>query len=242
MHEVAILFSYYERRREVVENNYRCLLRDNPGVPVVPLVLDAPAWLSGTVDVNGLESVWVRKDEIGDAHEKLDDGRWRSWLWSHGDQLFWRYLRSPARVEAERYILFEWDVHSRRVPVREFYAPVWEAELAGGRVLTWPKDWDWCWWDRAAVNFYGGGCVRGVVPFCGLLLSRRAALAAALTSPPPVLRAAFLELYAPTLLHAFHGIEIAEFAPAMRRGFGTYGDPISDDRKPGIFHPVTEVR
>lgn len=231
MHDLAILFAYHATDPSLVRKHYFCFKRDNPGVPVVPLSHWSLDWVPGTVDTSRLESIWVTQEE---SLPGKPDGR-ADWLWMHCDQIFWRYLRSPGRVEAARYALFCWDVFSHNMPARVFFEDVWDAPISGVTVVT-PVTTPVWWWHAPAWEQIDHGLLKGIVPVDGTLLSRETALFLANTRMPDNLYPAFCEMGYPTLC-AVNGILPVENTRRQTM-IGAWGGRQWWRDEPGLYHPI----
>jgi len=219
MHEYAVLFPYYgDAPKDVLSQNFRCVQRLNPGVPVIPLIHDGIPVLDGSVDLRGESSAWN------------DTNKWRGC-----DAMIYRWF--PRRtVDARRYIIYEWDTYAT-AGIPEFYAPVWDADLAALHCFTQREEPSW-WWFRE-VDRLGdlAPWASGVTPFSGTLLSASAleAICAA-----PVLHDTFCELRLGTMA-SFAGVKLTSMPFA--RGFIDCAPerifPFSGQR--GIYHPVKHL-
>lgn len=244
MIDCCILFSYYHRnntaQQAVVRDHYARLCHDNPDMPVVPLVCGYSPLIPGTIDVRHAPQHWVDAWAPGQTQ--------RSALWHHGDQIFWRYLLMPEAVEAERYVLFEWDTFSHGMGVREFYREVWDGpDVAGARVVSYtPRPdcyhaprWEWFakLWERLPAEE-----LIGIVPFCGTFLRRRAAEAIIHTDPEsvyPGFREAFAELR-PFVIAYRVGMTFAQLTTRKTLLWTRKNQaPLLDE--PGIYHPCKEL-
>jgi hypothetical protein len=237
MHDVCVLYAYYNPPggRPTVERNYASFVENNPGVPVVPLVLDTPAWVPGTVDVSELDTVWLTHEERRNRFPKeVTDEYWR---WAHGDQPNWRYLRSPGHVRARRYVFADWDCYSHDMSLREFYGDNWNAPVVGANVYTPRENPAWSWWHTLhPMDGVDVSRVCSVVPGSMSMYSGDVAEYIANTPPPPPLRWAFAEIYGPTLAHQLTGELPREFPHDVKVRFHTHGRV--KDNPPGVYHNV----
>ncbi len=239
MHDLAILYAYCNidgagLNRETVIDFYNRLVRDNPGVPVVPLTCGQPLWVPGTVDVAQFETVWCTADETGHPRNV-----WKAHLWYHGDQVYWRYLRQPDRVEAHRYALFDWDTMSNGMSVQEFFGPLWNEDFATLGFIRYLNQPGWVWWREPAVRILGEQNAYGIVPVTGTLLSHRCVRVLAETIPIPEFRFLQCEFYIPALLNKYLGV-VPVANTARRDMFGVYCDPPRRLSR-GIHHPVKNM-
>jgi len=218
MHDHAILFTYYGGApREVVAQNLDRLRRFNADFPIIPLVHDGALTIEGSVDLSRVPCPWDTAD------------KWRSC-----DTMIYRWF--PDRiVRAKRYILCEWDTYST-TSIREFYAPVWDADVAAVDAFAQGERPDW-WFFReipllgALAPFAGA-----VVPLSGTLFSE-AALQAICSGP--ILPAPFCELRVGTLaLHA--GLKLTSM-PFAKPFISWTAQEIRLSEAPGIYHPVKEL-
>jgi hypothetical protein len=90
--------------------------------------------------------------------------------------------------------------------VREFYDQVWDADMAGSRIIE--PDQSWVWWSHIhrlePFELRNNG--RGLIPFCGTMVSHR--VAEALVDTPHFFEA-ISELRLPTLA-TIHGFELSQ--------------------------------
>lgn len=241
MYDVVILFGYYERSKEVVLSHHRAFVRDNPGVPIVPLVCGAPRWLLGTVNVEPLASVWLTQNEVPITEVRRCNrlNHKDVWLWQHNDQIYWRYLRSPKRLQACRYVIFEWDAFSHGMSVKDFFRSVWDAPCASVEVGTHQQFPNWSWWYPELIKQVGSEHAYYCRPPSGSLFSAEVADLLSQTTPPDYLRKAFCEVYYPNLC-ALHGI-IPSAMPERITMHHVYGGPCSLKDEPGIYHPIPHL-
>ena len=218
MLECCILFMHY-RDDEATRDHLDRLRRLNP-YPVVALCNASPARVEGALDVDRLTSEWSAEDKWGGADAAL-----YAWM-RHGG------------LHAERYVFLEWDALAT-MPVREFYAEVWDADAAAASAKRAEDEPGWYWFGQVgllpeAMRPHAGG----LAPLNGTLLSHRALAAVAAGPVPPGI---FCELRLGTLVrHA--GFELADFPPEKARMNSCTPDAIDfDPARPGIYHPVKEA-
>lgn len=215
MDDYAILFMYYGAAlRDVLTANLSRLRRLNPGASIIPLIHDGDPFVAGSVDVRRYPCPWDTTD-----------------AWASCDTMLYRWFPDRA-VRARRYVVCEWDTYAT-VSIPEFYAGVWDADVAAVEVVTREDAPDWLWfryipWLGALADY-----ASGLTPFSGTLFSA-AALEAICRGP--IIRDAFCELRVATLAnHAGLTLTPMPFA----RGYISH-DPtrIKVSAAPGIYHPV----
>jgi len=147
----------------IVEQNYLSHVRWNPDSIIVPISICRRAWLPGTIFVDELlpSSIHGRKIDFIPLF----------------DHLFFAYLRSDYRVEANKYILLDWDTYSDGVSLRQFLDPVWDSDLGGASLhhctqerFFWCGDWASCipdiyYFRSFAVSVFSGDCARTLAEF-----------------------------------------------------------------------------
>lgn len=217
MTDVVILFPYHGHApRDVVLQNYSLAVFMNPGVPVVPLLREGEAFLPGTVDVRDFPSPYADEDP-----------------WKSADDITLRWIRGGPTVEADRYIVYEWDVYST-TSVRRFYAPVWDADLACFAPQYIARNPDWFWFcDLPLLPPELASFACGLAPWACVLLSARAA---SLMAHGPLIPGVISELRAGTLArHAGLKISPMEYAKGM---ISFREDRIRVTGAAGVYHPV----
>ncbi len=219
MHEYAILFPYHGHApQEAVAQNLERLRRFNAGVPIIPLIHDGAPTVEGSIDVSRMPpGPWDTTD------------KWRSC-----DTMIYRWF--PQRsIHAERYVLCEWDTYST-TSIRDFYAPVWGADVAAVEAFTHAEKPDW--WFFREIPLLGDLAPHAgaVVPLSGTLFSA-AALEAICDGP--ILASPFCELRVGTLArHA--GLRLTSM-PFARGFISWHPSEIHVSEAPGVYHPVKEV-
>ena len=218
MHEYAILFTYHGgARSDVLAQNLDRLRRFNPDVPIIPLIHDGARTVEGSVDLSRAPCPWDTTD------------KWRSC-----DTMIYRWFPDRS-VRAERYVLCEWDTYST-TSIRDFYAPVWDAEVAAVDAFTRDENPDWLFFREIPLLGALAPFASAVVPFSGTLFSA-AALEAICAGP--ILRAPFCELRIATLArHAGLKLTPMPFAKSFI-SWNPYEIRVSE--APGVYHPVKEI-
>jgi hypothetical protein len=218
MHDHAILFAYYGgAQREALEQNLDRLRRFNAGVPIIPLIHDGTPTVEGSVDLSRAPCPWDTTD------------KWRSC-----DTMIYRWF--PRRsVHAKRYVLCEWDTYST-TSVREFYAPVWDADVAAVDAFTHAERPDWWFFREIPLLGKLAPFAGAVVPFSGTMFSA-AALEAICRGP--ILPTPFCELRVGTLArHA--GLRLTPM-PFAKPFISWTPHEIRLSEAPGIYHPVKQL-
>jgi hypothetical protein len=203
---LTILFTYYDPACPVTRVHWALLRHHNPGVPVVPLVANgAPAYLPGTVDVG----------VIADPMYNVDRFPVRWWA-------------SPHRIESERVAVVESDCLVA-MPLIDWYAPAWGADVAAAVVATPDSAPGWEWWP--GVAHVPREHQAGVMPSGVVLYSPRALDALAATD----LRC-MAEVRIGTAAR-LAGLRLAE-VPGMRQTVHCRPELIQLSSSPGVYHPV----
>lgn len=241
LHDVCILYAYHTsdpQKRPVIESHYSRLTKDNPGVPVVPVVCGYDHWIDGTIDVKDIPSFGV--DPF--AYPEKPDHKNKT-LWMHCDIFLNRYIKHPQCVQAERYIQFDWDTRSNGMSVHEFYAEVWDRDVVGMFIPTPSTVPWWIWWNQW-LNKIPPELHRGMIPFSGVLVSRKAAIALTEFDPEKI-GSGFSQTnvefrYAASAIHL--GFELVGLK-SRETMISTYGGKMEHDlKKRGIYHPITSIK
>ena len=215
MLECCILYSHH-KNDETTQRHLEILRAQNP-YPVIAVCNAATTHVDGALDVDCLS-----KD--GSLEPK----------WHSPDTILYRwFLRGGIR--ARRYVFLEWDTLAT-MPVREFYAEVWEEHAAASTVKTIENDPDWYWfWQMGRLPSALRPKAAGVVPFNGLFLSHQA-LSAITSRPIPA--DIFCEFRVATLLR-YAGFEPRPF-PSAKQRMNSYERTLIDfhQDRPGIYHPI----
>jgi hypothetical protein len=201
---LAIVFTYH-RGCAVARLHHALVAHHNPGVPVVPLACDGSDFLPGTVDVGPLA------DPMRDV-----------------DRFPARWWASPHRIVAERIAVVESDCLVT-MPLVDWYAPAWRADVAGAVVATPDTHPDWEWWPEVADVPREHRA--GVMP-SGVILYSPAALDALASTQ---LRA-FAEVRIGTSAR-MAGLRLVE-VPGMVETVHCRPERITLNSAPGVYHPV----
>ncbi len=200
MNELTILFAH-TTTNEVTLRHLDILSSLNPGVPIVPITftsgeppdgrpMNAP--LPGSFDAAVLEPKFAGQNP-----------------WAGTDcaiYAWYLHARNPSTT-AQRYVFAEWDM-LYRVPMREFYAEVWDRDVACAECFFLDRHWHWNWFSelhRLPVELRRFAA--GIVPLAGVLISDR--VLSAITERPIPLHV-FCDLRLGTLVNAA-GFEIFRF-------------------------------
>ena len=217
MLECCIVFLHH-RDDPTTRAHLELLRRLNP-YPVVAVCNAATEHVPGALDVARLSTRWRDEDPRGGTDSVLY--RW----FLHGG------------IRARRYVFLEWDTLAT-MPIRDFFAEVWDADAAGSVVKRIEHHPDWIWFlqlEQLPESLRGHAA--GLVPLNGTLLSHRALAAVARGSIPDRI---FGELRLGTLLRS-HGFVLTEL-PEPKRRMNLYDRRLItfDARQPGLYHPIKE--
>jgi hypothetical protein len=216
-HDVCLLFLHH-KSDDLTRHNLASIRHHNPDVPVVPIHCR---------DGNPC-------DPLPDSIEVPCTFK-RGANWQSADAIIYEWFRGPHVVQAERYIVLEWDTHATQ-HVRECYKDVWDKDAAGVNVMLRGRDsYSWFdtqtqflprdWWPHVAA----------LSPLCGVMLSHRAL---ADLAAEPLVDGVYCEVRIGTMLH-WCGYPLTSLA---ERGRTLEWIPSSQSRVidpvPGIYHPV----
>jgi len=212
MTEACILFAHHANDH-VTRFHLKLLQRINP-FPVLPLRNQSDEGVESSIRPVYHEAPW------------------------HGtDGLLYAWFRDRT-FDAERYIFLEWDCRMT-MPVREYYAEVWNSQAAASEFLTPDHNPHWCWFRE--LNLLPAelrDSAAGVAPLNGLMLSHEALR---LIASKPIPADVFSELRLGTLLRA-NGIHVTPIPAAKAstnsfKPYLTYFDPT----RPGLYHPIKSL-
>jgi predicted O-methyltransferase YrrM len=156
--------------------------------------------------------------------------------WHNVDQLVYRWFGSDSRIDAERYLILESDTHCN-IPVRDFYATVWDMPASGALVQTLDEN--------TRLGIFAGvpdppsynGAILALTPVCGTMLSYDALSAISPLAQDSLYASLFSEVRLGTMLGA------AGFSPVPI--FPSVNKYISWARRvpiaPGIWHAVKKM-
>ncbi len=101
--EAVVTILYHKAKEHLALRAVQSFERDNANIKVVPLCHGSDGSILNTVNTTLLPVVRVDPDKL------QPNGReWNpSWLWFHCDEPWRRYLASPYKTDAKRYILTE---------------------------------------------------------------------------------------------------------------------------------------
>jgi hypothetical protein len=154
--------------------------------------------------------------------------------WRGADSLIYTWF-AQREFDAARYIFLEWDC-LMTLPVREYYADVWEVDAAARIFATPDTHRHWRWFeeiDRLPVDLRPSAA--GLIPLNGILLSHDAMLALTTQPLPPEI---FCELRLGTLLRA-KGIDAVPL-PSERGANNSFASELIhyDPAMPDLYHPI----
>jgi len=128
--------------RIVVEQNYLSHVTHNEDGLIIPVSICCKSWIPGTVFVDE----WMPQSIHG---RKVD-------FVPLFDHLFFAYLRSDYHVDAERYILLDWDTYSHAISLKDFLGPIWDSDLGGTSLHRCDQSYSfWCGnWSACISELY----------------------------------------------------------------------------------------
>jgi hypothetical protein len=167
----------------------------------------------------------------------LENGFERGFNYHNPDIVWIDWYLSEHRIDAERYILCEWDCYANQ-SFEEAYSSVWSADVVGSHVYRIERD-KWHWFDRQAefLPWHWRKHAAGIMPFNGIMLSRKAMEAIA---GEPIREGIFCELRLPTLCRRL-GYEIAELPIDVALRNIPYAGKEVAPAGVGVWHPVKRV-
>jgi hypothetical protein len=212
MVEACILFVHH-KNDEVTRAHLEHLRRLNP-YPIVPLKNQSDEGIVGAIRPPHGEDPWHGAD-----------APIYSWFARRG-------------FDAARYIVLEWDC-LMTIPVREYYAEVWDKKAGACTIVT-PATHP-CWYWFREIGLFSEELrpyAAGLVPLNGVFLSHEAMIAITSKTIP---KDVFSELRLGTLLRA-HAIELIEIP--VTKGATNSWNPYLTHYEPGglgLYHPVKFV-
>jgi hypothetical protein len=216
MRSLCVVFLYH-RCDELTAHHLRSVREHNPDAVVVPVTHDVPEHLPDGVDLARTPSRWPTDDP------------WRSC-----DTMLYRWFEHH-RVEAERYVVCEYDVLCTQ-PFREAYAAHWAADVACRELVQWWDRPNWQWFQPPEIARLPPEQQRfaaGVVPFtCAMF--KRDALAAIVECAAPT--DVFCELRLGTAVRKA-GLRVSQFSGRLRQTVRWHPNTMNRSR-PGIYHSV----
>ena len=218
--ECCILFFHY-RRCPVTERHYAIVRQANP-YPVLPIRIND-----------------------GSGQEGLDGSFFTEYIdkpWANADLALYEIAKKKV-VDAERYILIEWDCLAN-MPVREWLGDKWDADATTTTLKTPLLNPDWCWWYESGYGEYRQlrlpkhlkryQC--GMQPCNGVMISRRMMDKLANVDIPPSICS---ERRLGTLIHSLGGV--IQEAGSKNNNFNELWVRY-DPNKPDIYHPVKQLK
>lgn len=168
MYDLAIIFFYY-KDCPVTKFHADQIKKHNPNIPLIPISWDTlvnqnSRWFLDT-------KCNMRPDYANEMFRQIRKANINTNRFNtHGDLMDWFNMDKrlycwfdTTPVLADRYILMDWDVLVT-TNLRNFYNPVWDADVAASWFITAETTPKWPWWIKSAPQF-------GVGPVCGMLLS-----------------------------------------------------------------------
>jgi hypothetical protein len=162
----------------------------------------------------------------------------RTWHDSDLPMLCWFRTQRTPETTAERYIYVEYDMLFR-IPVTEFYADVWQADIAGAQLFRHGPHPTWHWFrevNRLPPQLRKHAA--GLMPLCGIMMSHRVLETITSNSIP---MGVFCELRLATLA-TYHGFDIVELPWHRKRNLSWKPEFLQMQYDSGAFHPVKELQ
>jgi hypothetical protein len=152
-----------------------------------------------------------------------------------GDLLIYAWYEN-RREQCERWVIVEWDAYCA-MPVEEFFAHVWEFDVAGPTVQWQNRDPDWYWFSKlhtlpAELQPFG----MGIMPLCFVLVRDEALAEICSQVPWGQLGEGNAELRFGTLAFAAGFVPVATPLAGWNISWNplTEGTPVHS----GMWHPV----
>jgi len=96
----------------------------------------------------------------------------KAWLSSDLNVFHW-YVNIGFKIESERFLLVEWDCWCN-CSLKEYYYRVWDCDVVGPSVY-YPERDHWNWFNSIRyLPIHAQKYATGIVPFNGILLSKKA--------------------------------------------------------------------
>ena len=217
-HDLCVLFLYH-KCDDLTKFHLKSLRHANPKGFVLPLTDSVPELLPGSIDV-------ARFPPFCDEAQK----------WRGIDATIYRWFANRD-FNARRYLLAEYDCLCT-VSLAEYYAEVWDADVAGVDFFTRQANPRWHWFleDINNIPEYDRVYAAGIVPFTCTMFSHEA-LSEVVAN---VYRNdIFCELRLGTIVNKL-GLTFQRLPPAKRSTLCWHEYPWRTDR-PGIFHAVKSL-
>jgi hypothetical protein len=217
--DTCVLF-FHHKNDELTRHHWELLQKHNPNCHCMAI------WCNDGGSTQHLEEALEIKctHQTGSNHSNIDL-IWRQWFISHGQKL-----------DHKRYIWAEYDANCQ-VALSEWYADVWDADVAASRIFG--RDW---WWSDQ-IRFLPAQWrphASGLAPINGLLLSRKALTAYAIE---PVHESLYCELRLATFLK-FASFKLTSLPEKQAQANGWPDDAFSGERVAGLgrfTHPVKSL-
>ena len=158
MNELCILFLNHANDR-ITQKHLALIKEKHPSVPVVPLTFGRG--VAGSIQVPA-------KLPLIDRTE-----------WRNCDQLVYHWFRSPEKIDAQRYLILEWDCLCSAAAV-DFFSEAWDKPATGARILCGPATIPAAWGNTTGVKFFA------ISPINGILLSKLALAAISELAQNPI--------------------------------------------------------
>lgn len=214
---------------DVTKRNIDQMAALNPDAEIVPLTFDSG--VSNSVLLSPVD--WSVSNK-----------------WAASDTLFYAYGLHEHRVEAKRYLLMEYDVFCTQ-SFQEFYADVWDAEIAAlpfhyyhPGIQTWPWFGEDCPQGRFAKRMHDLGAygdkLCAVAPSIGIMFNHDAFLKVCDTARDPIFYNLFCEARMATAI-AMSGCKVSLLRHDFKDFISCLPSPPAMTG-PGIWHPVKTVQ
>jgi hypothetical protein len=217
-HEFCILFLYH-RCDDLTKFHLECLRKFNPTAIVLPLTDSVPELLPNSIDVGQLPAFCA------------DAEKWRGI-----DATLYRWFHN-REFNARRYLLAEYDCLCT-MSLPDFYAEVWDADVAGVDLFTFKDNPRWRWFveELQKIPRPDRAYAAGIVPFTCTMFSHTA-LAEIVAN---VYRNdIFSELRLGTTVNKL-GLDFQRLPPAKSSTLCWHEYPWQTNR-PGFFHAVKSM-
>lgn len=178
--EVGIVFVHHSTGPST-SNNLALVCALNPDAVVVTLSQEGDTFRGGYNSRELTDRKWGayrRKwNEYGWKQALFGDrgAQQRGFIWRNADLALYQWY-TRRKEQAKRWVILEWDVLCT-VGVREFYAEVWDADLAAVNVKRRESSPDWVFFSASELGKLPARFrpfATGVTPLAGLLISDRA--------------------------------------------------------------------
>ena len=205
---------------DITRRHFDLICQHNPLAAVVPLCWQGSSHLQESIEV---------------ALPSMDEGPRP--LWRNCDRMIYNWFQSINRINADRYIIIEWDTLVSQ-PFSEFYSPAaWNSRFAAAFVHR-PQeipDPYWWWYELSDFQWQAlGPFIRGLIPISGVLIERLLLESMSEASKLSVFSGIFCEARIATLA-AYCGVEPIELRPNAAAWIQSKD---VTPKGPGVWHRV----